>query len=99
MVSTHGSSNAIRKVSREWAVMPICPIFPAFFAAVSQRAAGGADLLQIRRGRVVNLVQVNIVGAEIFQADVNVLRHGLRRAGHALGGKHEMLPNALKANA
>jgi len=64
-----------------------------------QRAAGGADLLQIRRGRVVNLVQVNIVGAEIFQADVNVLRHGLRRAGHALGGKHEMFPNALKANA
>ena len=64
-----------------------------------QRAAGGADLLQIRRGRVVNLVQVNIVGAEIFQVDVNVLRHGLRRAGHTLCGKHEMFPNALKANA
>ena len=64
-----------------------------------QRTTGGADLLQIRRGRIMNLVQVNIVGAEIFKADVNVLRHGLRRVGHALGGKHEMLPNALKANA
>ena len=63
-----------------------------------QRAAGGADLLQIRRGRVVNLVQVNIVGAEIFQADVNVLRHGLRRAGHALCGKHKMLPDALQTD-
>ena len=47
----------------------------------------------------MNLVQVNIAGAEVFQADINILRHGLRRAGHALGGKHEMLPNALKANA
>ena len=63
-----------------------------------QRAAGGADLLQIRRGRVVNLVQVNIVGAEIFQADVNVLCHGLRRAGHALCGKHKMLPDSLQAD-
>ena len=63
-----------------------------------QRAAGGADLLQIRRGRVVNLVQVNIVGAEIFQADVNVLRHGLRRAGHTLCGKHKMLPDALQSD-
>ena len=63
-----------------------------------QCAAGGADLLQIRRGRVVNLVQVNIVGAEIFQADVNVLRHGLRRAGHTLCGKHKMLPDALQTD-
>ena len=93
MVSTHGSPNAIRKVSREWAVMPICPIFPAFFAA------GGTDLLHVGWRRIVDLVQVNIVGAEVFQADIDVLRHGLRRAGHALGGKHEMFPNALKANA
>ena len=64
-----------------------------------QCTTGGADLLQIRRGRIMNLVQVNIVCAEVFQADIDVLRHGLRCAGHALGGKHEMLPNALKANA
>ena len=47
----------------------------------------------------MNLVQVNIVGAEVFQADINILRHGLRRAGHALGGKDEMFPDALQAGA
>ena len=83
--------------------MPICPIFPAFFAAVSASSAppgeaGAVAWLRAECG-IVDLVQVNIVGAEVFQADIDVLRHGLRRAGHALGGKHEMLPNALKANA
>ena len=64
-----------------------------------QRTAGGTDLLHVGWRRIVDLVQVNIVCAEVFQADIDVLRHGLRRAGHALGGKHEMFPNALKANA
>ena len=64
-----------------------------------QRTAGGTDLLHVGWRRIVDLVQVNIVGAEVFQADIDVLRHGLRRAGHALCGKHKMLPNALKANA
>ena len=45
-----------------------------------QRTAGGTDLLHVGWRRIVDLVQVNIVGAEVFQADIDVLRHVLRRA-------------------
>ena len=64
-----------------------------------QRAAGGNHRFQLLRGDVVDLIQVNIVRAQIFQALFNVRRHGVPGAGHALGGNHKLLPDALKGVA
>ena len=64
-----------------------------------QRAAGSDHLLQLGHGGIVDLVEVNIVRAEVTQARFNVRRHGLGGAGHALGGEDEMLPDALQTVA
>ena len=61
-----------------------------------QCAAGGDDLLQLFHAGVVYLIQVNVVGAQIVQADVDVLGHGLLGAGHALGCQDKILPDALQ---
>ena len=64
-----------------------------------QCAARGDDGLQILGAGVVNLVQVNVVGAQVFQTDVNVCGHGFLGAGHALGGQHKLVPDALQTVA
>ncbi len=64
-----------------------------------QRAAGGDGLGQLLRRGIVELIQVDVVGLQILQAALNVRRHGLLRAGHALGGQDEAVPDACQAVA
>ena len=60
-----------------------------------QGAAGGADLLELLETGVVDLVEVYVVRAEVFQAGLNVPGHPLPVAAHGLGGQDELLPAAL----
>ena len=60
-----------------------------------QRAARAADLLQLLRRGVVDLVQVYVVRAQIVLAGLDVRRHGRPVPGHGLGGQDERLPVAL----
>ena len=64
-----------------------------------QRAALLGDLLQLRHVGVVDLIQIDIIGLQITQADVDVLCHGLAGAGHTLGSQHELVPDALQGIA
>ena len=69
--------------------------FPQSF----QRAAGSHDLGELLRGDVVNLIEVNVIRAQIFKALIDVRRHGLLRPGHGFAGQHEVLPDALQGVA
>ena len=64
-----------------------------------QRPAGGGDGFQVLQGRIVELVQVDVVRAEIVQAGFQVLLHGLLRQPTALGGQDKLVPDALQAVA
>ena len=64
-----------------------------------QRTAGGDDGFQLLRGDVVNLVKVNVVRSQVFQAGLNVCRHGVPGPGHTLGGQDKILPDALQGVA
>ena len=64
-----------------------------------QRPAGGGDGFQVLQGRVVELVEVDVVRAEIAQAGFHVLLHGLLRQPTALGGQDKLVPDALQAVA
>ena len=59
---------------------------------------GAKDLVKVLQGQVVNLVQVDIVGLKVSQADANVLLHSLTAAGHGLGGQDELVPAALQGS-
>ena len=47
----------------------------------------------------MDLVEVDVIGAQILKAYVNVRSHGFLGAGHALGGDDEMLSDALQGIA
>ena len=61
-----------------------------------ERAAGRYHLFKIRRSGVVDLIKVDIIGSEVLEADVNVIRHRFLGARHALGRKHELFAHALE---
>ena len=64
-----------------------------------QSAAGSNYLLQLCGGGVVNLIQVNVIGAQVLQAGFNVLCHSFPGSGHALGGQDKIFPDALQGVA
>ena len=45
------------------------------------------------------LIQVDMVGAEVFKAGLYILFHGFPCAGHALGGENELIADALHGYA
>ena len=47
----------------------------------------------------MDLIQIDVIGLQITQADVDVLCHGLAGAGHTLGCQHELIPDALQCIA
>ena len=69
--------------------------FPQSF----QGAAGSHDLRELLRRNVVNLIEVNVIRAQILKALVDVRRHGLLGPGHGFAGQHEVLPDALQGVA
>ena len=69
---------------------------PLGFQQSLQSTAFLGDLLQLRHVGVVDLIQIDIIGLQITQADVDVLCHGLAGAGHTLGSQHELIPDALQ---
>ena len=64
-----------------------------------QCAAGSKNLVKGSIRRVMELVKVNVIGAQIVQTAVNVRCHLLFCGSSALGGKNKMLPNALQRKA
>ncbi len=60
-----------------------------------QGSAGGADLLQLLEVGVVDLVEVYVVRAEVFQTGFDVPGHALPVPAHGLGRQDELLPPAL----
>ena len=64
-----------------------------------QSAAGRRHLLQLLRSGIVDLVNIDIVGAQIAKAGFNIRSHGFPGAGHALGGDDKILPDALQGIA
>ena len=59
-----------------------------------QRAAGRGHLLQLREGRVVHLIQVDVIRAQVAQADLDIPLHLRPRARHGFGRQHEFLAQA-----
>ena len=57
-----------------------------------QRAAGGDDAVKILRAGVVELVQLDVVGAQAAQAGVQLLGHLLGGDGAAFGGDDKFIP-------
>ena len=57
-------------------------------------AAGGQDFIQIFRAGVVELVQVNVIGAQVFQAGGKLGFHLRLGQCTALGGKDKFIPQA-----
>ena len=57
-------------------------------------AAGGQDFIQIFRAGVVELVQVNVIGAQVFQAGGKLGFHLCLGQRTALGGKDKFIPQA-----
>ena len=67
------------------------------FLQGGQSAVGTADLFQLLGRAVVDLVEVDVVGAQILQADVYILGHAGLIAGHGLGGQNKPLPASLQS--
>ena len=61
-----------------------------------QSAAGSADLLQLGKVGIMYLVKVDVSGAQIGKAGFDIRCHGLPGPGHALGGQHKFVPDALQ---
>ena len=57
-------------------------------------AAGGQDFIQVFRAGVVELVQVNVIGAQVFQAGGKLGFHLCLGQRTALGGKDKFIPQA-----
>ena len=64
-----------------------------------QRAVGLQRLLQFRGGGVVDLIQVDVVGAQIFKAGLDVRCRAFFGAIICLGSDHELVPDALQGIA
>ena len=64
-----------------------------------QRAAFAGDYLHLGRGCVMHLIQVDMVGAEVFKAGLYILFHCFLRAGHALGGENELIADTFHGYA
>ena len=62
-------------------------------------AAGGQDLLQLRHVGIMELIQVDVVRTEVFQAGLNILRETRLVPGHGFGGQDKVLPDALQGVA
>ena len=58
------------------------------------RTAGGQDGFQVFQAGIVELVQLNVVGAQVFQAFGQLGAHILGGEGAAFGGQHELIPQA-----
>ena len=59
-------------------------------------AALGDHLIEILLGGVVHLIKVDIVGAEVAKAYIDILRHSLLRARHTFGRENEFLTHSLE---
>ena len=64
-----------------------------------QSTAGSDDLFKLSQGGIVYLIKVNVVCAQVLQADGDILFHTGLVPGHALGGKDKMLPNSFQSLA
>ena len=64
-----------------------------------QGSAGGADLLQLLEVGVVDLIEVYVVRAEVFQTGFDVPGHPLLVPAHGLGGQNKFIPAALNGLA
>ena len=92
-VQLQGSLEYLRRVGGEAGVADL-PRRPGLHQGL-QSAAGGADLLQLLEAGIVDLVEVYVVRAEVFQADLDVPGHPLLVPAHGLGGQDKLLPAAL----
>ena len=76
-------------------------VIPGMYAPeeVAQNAAAVADaapLSQEEQDRmVVNLIEVDVIRAQVAQAGLDILGHGLPVPGHGLRGQDELVPAAL----
>ena len=64
-----------------------------------QCAALAGDYIHLGRGCVMYLIQVDMVGAEVFKAGLYILFHCFLRAGHALGGENELIADTFHGYA
>ena len=73
----------------------------AFSSQLQQRLQGAvrtADLLQLFHiGRIVDLIQVDVIGAQVLQTGFDIRSHTGLVPGHTLGSDDEMLPDALQS--
>lgn len=75
--------------------MPMCPQRPwPWLPAGLPWRRGGQDFIQVFRAGVVELVQVNVIGAQVFQADGKLGFHLCLGQRTALGGKDKFIPQA-----
>ena len=66
------------------------------FQQCFQCAAGSGDGGNVLLARVMDLVQIDIIGAQILKGGFNVCGHSFLGAGHALGCDHKFVTNALQ---
>ena len=99
MVSNLPLRQAVRPVSRLWTLRPINPILPAALR-LGQGLVGavlGHDPFQILGGdNGVELVDVDVIGPQPLQAEVDVLGHGLFVPGQGLAGDDDLVPEPLQ---
>ena len=66
------------------------------FLQCFQCAARCHDGINILLGGVVNLIQVDIIGAQIVQADLHILFHASLVTGHGFGGQDEVTTDTFQ---
>ena len=64
-----------------------------------QGPAGGADLLQLLQTGIVDLVEIDVIRAEVAKAGLDVPGHSLPVPAHGLGCQDELVPAALDGPA
>ena len=62
-------------------------------------SAGSHDLLQVSRTGIMELVEVDVIGTEIFEAGLNIPCHALFVPCHGLGSKNQLIPHPLNGLA